>query len=61
MIELARWYGLKVFYNNPSAKEYRLGGHFNRSSEISSIMEMFELTHKVNVKINGETIVISEN
>jgi len=61
MIELSRWYDLKVFYENSSVKEYRFGGHFNRSSEISSIMEMFELTHKVNVKINGETIVISEN
>ncbi|MGZ2371354.1 FecR family protein [Ancylomarina sp. YFZ004] len=61
MIELARWYDLKVFYNNPSAKEHRFGGHFNRSSEISSIMEMFELTNKVNAEINGETIVISEN
>ncbi len=61
MIELARWYDLKVFYTNPSVKEFRFGGHFNRSSEISSIMEMFELTHKVDAKIDGGTIVISEN
>ncbi|MDE5423635.1 DUF4974 domain-containing protein [Ancylomarina sp. DW003] len=60
MIELARWYNLKVFYKNPLAKEYRFGGHFNRSSEIDSIMEMFELTRKVKVKVNGETIVIDE-
>lgn len=60
MIELARWYDLKVFYKNPLAKEYRFGGHFNRSSEIDSIMEMFELTRKVKVKVNGETIVIDE-
>jgi hypothetical protein len=58
MIELARWYDLKVFYNNASVKEYRFGGHFNRSSEISSIMEMFELTRKVDVKLNEKTIVI---
>jgi len=55
MIELARWYDLKVFYKIPSAKEYRFGGHFNRNSEISSIMEMFELTRKVKVNVNGET------
>ena len=61
MTELARWYNLKVFYQNPSVKEFRFGGHFNRTSEISSIMEMFELTRKVDAKINGETIVISEN
>lgn len=60
MIELARWYDLKVFYKIPSAKEYRFGGHFNRNSEISSIMEMFELTRKVKVNVNGETIVIDE-
>jgi len=60
MIELARWYDLKVFYKNPSVKELRFGGHFNRSSEIGSIMEMFELTRKVDVKINGRVIVLSE-
>ena len=60
MIELARWYDLKVFYTNPSVKEFRFGGHFNRTSEISSIMEMFELTHKVDARINGGTIVIGE-
>lgn len=61
MIELSRWYDVKIFYKNPSVKEYRFGGHFNRSSEIGSILEMFELTRKVDVKINGNAIVIGEN
>ncbi|RXQ87851.1 DUF4974 domain-containing protein [Ancylomarina salipaludis] len=60
MTELSRWYDLKVFYKNQSIKEYRFGGHFNRNSEIGSIMEMFELTRKVDVEINGQTIVIGE-
>ncbi|MFA8435078.1 MAG: FecR domain-containing protein [Marinifilaceae bacterium] len=60
MMELARWYDVKVFYQNPSVKELCFGGHFNRSGDISSIMEMFELTRKVDAKINGKTIVISE-
>jgi len=60
MTELSRWYDLKVFYKNSSVKDYRFGGHFNRNSEIGSIMEMFELTRKVDVEINGQTIVIGE-
>jgi transmembrane sensor len=60
MKELARWYDLKVFYKNSVVKEYRFGGHFDKNSDISSIMEMFELTRKVEVSSNGKTIVISE-
>lgn len=60
MIELSRWYDLKVFYKNSDVKEYRFGGHFNRNVDISSILEMFELTRKVDAEINGKAIVFGE-
>ncbi|MDQ2180113.1 FecR family protein [Marinifilum sp. D714] len=59
MNELTRWYDLKVFYMNPVVKDLRFGGHFNKDEEIESIMEMFELTRKINVEVNGRTILIS--
>ncbi|WP_282124962.1 FecR family protein [Marinifilum flexuosum] len=59
MNELTRWYDLKVFYMNPVVKDLRFGGHFNKDEEIESIMEMFELTRKINVEVNGKTILIS--
>lgn len=59
MNELTRWYDLKVFYMNPDVKDYRFGGHFNKGEEIEAIMEMFELTRKVNIETNGKTILIS--
>ena len=59
MNELTRWYDLKIFYMNPVVKDLRFGGHFNKDEEIESIMEMFELTRKVNIQVNGKTILIS--
>ncbi|WP_321516253.1 FecR domain-containing protein [Marinifilum fragile] len=59
MNELTRWYDLKVFYMNPAVKDLRFGGHFNKDEEFESIMEMFELTRKINIEVNGKTILIS--
>src|SRR5659263_26098 len=60
MTILSRWYSSKVFYKGASVKELRFSGNLNRYRDISQILDIVRSTGRVNIDINGNTIIFSE-
>ena len=60
MKELSRWYDIKVFYMNQSVKELQFSGNLNKYKDISSMLEMIQVTESVTVEVKGNIIVFSE-
>jgi ferric-dicitrate binding protein FerR (iron transport regulator) len=59
MKTLIRWYDAEVVYANEEVKDIRFGGKINTNEKIESILELIELTNKIDVKINDKTIIIN--
>ncbi|SHF00739.1 FecR family protein [Mariniphaga anaerophila] len=60
MITLTRWYSADVFYMNPSVKELRFSGSLNRYGDITQVLDIIKATNKVEVDVNGTTILFRE-
>lgn len=61
MNSLSRWYDVDVSYKNPSIKNLRFGCNVNRYEEIEPFLELLEKTGKINVEVNGKTIIFNPN
>ncbi|MFC2090371.1 FecR family protein [Bacteroidota bacterium] len=55
---LARWYDFEYQFENQEAKAYHFSARLDRDSNISSILEMLELTTQVKFENKGGKIII---
>lgn len=60
MNTLARWYDIKVFYENSSVRKVTFSGNLKRYDGFDKIIEMLEMTGMAHFKVKGNTILISE-
>ena len=58
MLELERWYDVKVVYNDESVKDRIVTGRFKRDSDFLVFVEMMELTEVALFTIKNRTISI---
>jgi len=59
MRNIARWYDVKVFYQNPELKNKRLTGKLYRFEDFNVISNMMEKISGVEMKKNKDSVVIS--
>lgn len=59
MKQLARWYDIKVTYENELPAHY-FGAIISRDNNISGILNMLEATGEVHFKINGNEVTVSK-
>ncbi|HEY0177383.1 MAG TPA: FecR domain-containing protein [Pedobacter sp.] len=58
MIRVARWYNVKVEYEDPSVKTETFFGRISRYEHVSTILNALERTHIVIFKVEGNTIKV---
>ena len=58
MIRLARWYDFEYKFENPEAKDFHFSARLNNSENISTIIEMLEMTTDVKFELRDQKIVI---
>ena len=58
MKQLARWYDFDYRFENPEAMGYHFTARLDRDASISSILEMLEMTTRVNFEFKEGTVVI---
>jgi len=58
MKRLARWYDFKYEFENNGAKDFHFSARFDNSENISTILEMLELTTDVKFELRENTIVV---
>lgn len=60
LCDLARWYDLEVFYQNPEVKNYHFTAWFYRNDSIQQVISLLEKTNKIKMKINGKTLMVEK-
>lgn len=60
MNNLARWYGIHVFFQNSKLKEIKFTGSLKRYDNINTFMVLLKRTGDVDYKIKGTTIMLFE-
>ncbi|MBB5437729.1 ferric-dicitrate binding protein FerR (iron transport regulator) [Pedobacter sp. AK017] len=58
MKKIARWYDVKVIYENKSTGQINLNGSIKRFSKISEVLCMLELTGQMHFKVEGRRITV---
>jgi hypothetical protein len=58
MKRLARWYDFKYEFENHEAREFHFSARFDNTENISTILEMLELTTNVKFELKENTIVV---
>ena len=58
MLRLSRWYGFTYTFKNPDAKEYHFSARLDQDEQISSILEMLEMTTDVKFDYKDGSIII---
>ena len=58
MTMLARWYSVDVFYIGESVKDIRLSANLGRYEHIDTILDMIQITNKVDFMRKDNTIII---
>ncbi|WP_321281019.1 FecR domain-containing protein [Marinifilum fragile] len=56
---IARWYDIKVFYQNPDLKNKRLSGKLNKMEGLEVISNMIEKISNVEIEMNKKAVVVS--
>ena len=56
--ELARWYDMEVFYQNPSLKDLHFTAWFQRSDGLEKVISLLEKTQKIDLEVNGKTLLV---
>lgn len=59
MKRLARWYNFEYSFNNEAAKGYHFTARLDKQEEISSILEMLELTVDVSFDYKNDVVVVN--
>ncbi|MCT4615271.1 MAG: FecR family protein [Marinifilaceae bacterium] len=60
MIELQRYYDVKVFYLNQDVKKLRFSMNINQRDSFVRIVEMFESTDKIKFDLKEKTVIVSK-
>lgn len=58
MTELARWYGVSVFYATPLVKDIRFSGNLERYQTIDEMLNVIKLIDKVQIERRGTAVTI---
>ena len=58
MKRLARWYDFEYEFENPEARDFHFSARLNNSENISTIMEMLEMTTDVKFELREQKIVV---
>ena len=58
MLNLERWYNVKVFYQSQQMKDVRFTGNVERYNTINAFMQILEGTGDVKYRINGNTVIL---
>jgi len=56
--ELARWYDMDIFYQNPETKNFHFTAWFRRSSSIEEVLDILEKTKKIKLQLQGKTLTV---
>ena len=56
--DLARWYDITVFYQNPALKKVEFTGNLRRYDNINVFMELLQRTGDLRYQIRGKTIIV---
>lgn len=60
MHTITRWYDMEVVYEHKKAGSILLGGAISRSSDVTDVLKMLELTANVHFKIEENRIIVVE-
>src|SRR3546814_20109562 len=60
MRKVARWYDVDVIFEDEAIKQYAFVGVIDRFSNVSEVLNMLQLTGKVQFRIENRTIVVTE-
>jgi transmembrane sensor len=58
MKRLARWYDFEYEFENPQAKDFHFSARLNNGENLSTIIEMLEMTTKVKFELREQKIVV---
>jgi ferric-dicitrate binding protein FerR (iron transport regulator) len=58
MLELSRWYDFEYEFQNESAKDYHFTARITNDQEISTILDMLEMTANVKFEIVDQKIIV---
>ena len=61
MNTISRWYDIRVFYANQSAKDILFTGNIKRYSDLDQIVDMLKLMNKIDIEINGNNVFVKSN
>lgn len=59
LLQLQRWYDLKVFWTNEELKSYEFTGALWRDSSVEEIFDMMEKTTEIHFTVSGQTVTVS--
>jgi len=56
--DMARWYKVNVFYQNPSVKDLRLSLYSKRQGSITELLEILEVTEDIAFELNDDNLIV---
>lgn len=59
--EIARWYDIDIFYQDPQVRNYHFTAWFRRSTPIGELIEILEKTHQIKLELKGKTLIVKTN
>lgn len=57
--KVSRWYNVEVIYQKDYPQNIKLGGLISRSRDLSAVLRLIESTGKVQFKIEGKRIIVT--
>lgn len=60
MNTIARWYNIRVFYENPSLKEILFTGNMKRYEDLGQVIDLLKMINRIGIEVNGDQVVIKE-
>ncbi|WP_285009759.1 FecR family protein [Pedobacter faecalis] len=60
MERIARWYDVKVVYENPALRKQRFTGNISRANEVSDVLNKLALTRVLRFKIDGRRVIVTD-
>ena len=58
METIARWYNIRVFYQNPEVKAIPFSGKMDRYGSVEEVLKMIEQTGKVGFQLSGKGLIV---
>ncbi|MCH4896487.1 FecR family protein [Marinilabiliaceae bacterium JC040] len=60
MKTISRWYNIDVFFANEEVKKIRFTGKVQRYKNISSFIEILEMTHDIRIEVGKGSLLVSK-